>query len=372
MTRDRKTLYIISSLLLVILFVAFFIPANSGKLIASILLVPAAVLVPILIKKRNILSIHSRMVLLLLIVIALLYLMAYYLTGLKFGYYLSNYMSLNLIFKTIIPTSVIIVSIEIIRRVLMAQENKTATVLMYIIGIIADVLITANLSEITSYYRLMDVVGMSLFPAVTGNILYNYLSKKYGFKPVVAYRLIICLVPLFIERASAIPEAMLVLVNVLLPLIVYAFISSLYDKKKKYALDKKSKWRFVGYGAVIAVMISIVMLISGQFKYSAIVIGSESMTGEVNKGDVVLYERYDDQIIVEGQIIVFKKDNTTIIHRVVEIDVVNGQNRYYTKGDANELRDTGYITDSNIIGVTSIKLSYLGYPTLWIRDLFNK
>ena len=119
-------------------------------------------------------------------------------------------------------------------------------------------------------------------------------------------------------------------------------------------------------------MISIVMLISGQFKYSAIVIATESMTGEINKGDLVLYERYDDQIIVEGQVIVFKKDKSTIIHRVVEIDVVNGQTRYYTKGDANELRDAGYITDSSIIGVTNIKLSYLGYPTLWIRDLFKK
>lgn len=372
MTRDRKVLYIISSLILVVLLAAFLIPANSGRLVAATLLLPAAVLVPILIKKRNILSIHSKMVLLLLIVIALLYLMAYYLTGLKYGYYLSDYVYIGFILKTIIPTSVIIVSIEIIRRVLMAQENKTATVLMYIIGIIADVLITANLSEIKSYYTLMDVVGMSLFPAVTGNILYNYLSRKYGFKPTVTYRLIITVVPLFIEKASALPEVILVFAKVILPLLIYLFISSLYDKKKRYALEKKSKFRFVGHGVIIAVMISIVMLISGQFKYSAIVIATESMTGEINKGDLVLYERYDDQIIVEGQVIVFKKDKSTIIHRVVEIDVVNGQTRYYTKGDANELRDAGYITDSSIIGVTNIKLSYLGYPTLWIRDLFKK
>ena len=38
----------------------------------------------------------------LLIVIALLYLMAYYLTGLKYGYYLSDYVYLGFILKTIL------------------------------------------------------------------------------------------------------------------------------------------------------------------------------------------------------------------------------------------------------------------------------
>lgn len=372
MTRDRKMLYIISSLILVVLFAAFFIPANSGRLVAATLLLPAAVLVPILIKKRNILSIHSKMVLLLLIVIALLYLMAYYLTGLKFGFYKQYYLNLSFMFRTFIPTSMIIIAIEIIRRVLVAQENKTSNVLMYLIGIVADVLITSNLQGIISFNKFMDVIGLALLPAITCNLLYNYLSRKYGLKTTLTYRLIITLVPYFIAYSPALNDAIESLVKVVLPLIVYVFISSLYDKKKKYALEKKSKLRYVGYGAVIAIMISIVMLISGQFKYSLIVCGSNSMYGEINKGDIVFYERCDDQIINEGQVIIFKKDNSTIIHRVVDIEVVNGQTRYYTKGDNNESMDSGYITKSNIIGITNYKFSYIGYPTLWLRELFNK
>lgn len=371
MTRDRKMLYIISSLILVVLFVAFLIPANSGRLVAATLLLPAAVLVPILIKKRNILSIHSKMVLLLLIVIALLYLMAYYLTGLKFGFYRYYYLTFSLFYRIILPTSLIIVSIEIIRRVLMAQENKTSTILIYLIGVVADVLITSNLKGINSFNNFMDVVGMALFPAITSNLLYNYLSKKYGLKSTLFYRLLISITPYFISYTPLLNDAIESLAKTILPLIIYLFVSGLYDKKKKYALEKKSKFRFVGYGAVIAIMISIVMLISGQFRYSAIVVGSESMTGEINKGDVVMYERFENQIIQEGQVIIFKVDKTTIIHRVVDIEVVNGQVRYYTKGDANENVDPGYITNSNIVGVTTFKIAYIGYPTIWIRDIFN-
>jgi len=101
-----------------------------------------------------------------------------------------------------------------------------------------------------------------------------------------------------------------------------------------------------------------------------LVIGSESMTGEYNKGDAVLYEDYDDQTVKVGDVLVFKKGNSRIIHRVVEIERINGQNRYYTKGDANEDRDSGYITDESIIGVANVKIPYLGYPTIWLRDLF--
>ena len=372
MTRDRKVLYIISSLILVVLFAAFLIPANSGRLVAATLLLPAAVLVPILIKKRNILSIHSKMVLLLLIVIALLYLMAYYLTGLKFGFYKDHYLNFDFIFRILIPTSMIIIAIEIIRRVLMAQENKTSIVLMYLIGIVADVLLTSNLQGIQSFNKFMDVIGLALLPAITCNLLYNYLSRKYGLKTTLMYRLIITLIPFIISYSPALNDAIESLVKVVLPLLIYLFISSLYDKKKKYALEKKSKLRFVGYGAVIAIMISIVMLISGQFRYSLIVCGSNSMHGEINKGDIVLYERYNNQIINEGEVIIFKNDRSTIIHRVVDIEVVNGQTRYYTKGDNNESMDSGYITKSNIIGVTNYKFSYIGYPTIWLRELFNK
>jgi signal peptidase len=85
-----------------------------------------------------------------------------------------------------------------------------------------------------------------------------------------------------------------------------------------------------------------------------------------------LFERYEDQLIIEGQVIVFEKYNTMIVHRVVDIEIINGNTRYYTKGDANEDLDLGYITDGEIVGLVNLKLPYFGYPTLWVRSLFNR
>ena len=61
-----------------------------------------------------------------------------------------------------------------------------------------------------------------------------------------------------------------------------------------------------------------------------------------------------------------------IVHRIVEIEIINGTAYYYTKGDANEDRDAGYITSANIVGTVNYKLPAFGYPTLWIRSLFKR
>ena len=114
------------------------------------------------------------------------------------------------------------------------------------------------------------------------------------------------------------------------------------------------------------------MLVSNQFYYGAYVVATDSMTGELNRGDVAIYESYEDQLITEGQVIVFEKNNSIVIHRVVDIEIINGGARYYTKGDVNDDNDDGFITGSDIVGLVNVKLPYFGYPTLWIRSLFMR
>ena len=64
---------------------------ESGRIIAAILLLPAAAIISILIKKREIPSIHKRQVLLVTTAIALVCVMIYFLSGIKFGFYKNPY-----------------------------------------------------------------------------------------------------------------------------------------------------------------------------------------------------------------------------------------------------------------------------------------
>lgn len=375
---DKKIIHIISISVLAALLLALLLPlGESGRIIAAILLLPAAVFTPIFIKKRNILSINRNQVLLIVTATALVYVMIYYLTGFGFGFVKNPYhLTVGNFFKFFLPIAVIIASTEVIRFVMMAQKSKIARILCYFSGVVAEILICSNLPSVTSFNRFMELVAGAIFPALISNLLYNYLSERYGMYPCIAFRSIITLHAYLFPISSGISDSIVHLFNLLLPIALYFFIDALYEKRRKFALQNTSRfWRVASKAltaVVVVIMIGTVMLVSNQFRYGSLVIATESMTGELNKGDVVIFESFENQSVKEGQVIVFEKNGSMIVHRVVDIKIINGIARYYTKGDANEHNDSGFITDDNIVGIANHKLPLFGYPTLWMRSLFKR
>ncbi len=375
---DRKKLYIISSATLVALLIALLVPSDSGRMLAALLLLPAVIITVFFIKKRLARSIYSNAVLMIVGTVALLYVVLYYLSGLYFGFVKTPYIfNQDIFFRFILPIAIIIVSTEIIRYVLCVQKNTFTLILAYLIGVLADILIESNISDITTFSAFMSVIGLTLLPSLLYNLLYNYLCARYGFMPSLVYRMITVWVFYLIPYGSAVSDAIVSLANMLIPIGIYYFIYSLYGKKQQKAIKEGILFsrilsKLVTAAAVI-IMLCAVMLVSNQFSWGTLVIATPSMSGEINQGDAVIYKEYEnDRSIEVGQILVFEKDNSTIVHRVVDIEIINGQERYITKGDANEDEDLGYITDANIVGVVEAKVSLIGYPTLWLRGLFKK
>ena len=70
-------------------------------------------------------------------------------------------------------------------------------------------------------------------------------------------------------------------------------------------------------------------------------------------------------------IIVFLEDNKDVIHRIIDIKRIDGENRYFTKGDYNENKDSGYRTDDLVEGRFLVRIPYVGWPNIWFRRLFN-
>ena len=95
------------------------------------------------------------------------------------------------------------------------------------------------------------------------------------------------------------------------------------------------------------------------------------MTGTINKGDAIIYERYDGEDIKQGQVIMFENNKMRIIHRAVKISNIDGEIRITTKGDANKDEDEGYRTKKDIRALVKLRIKYIGKPTIWINDLFK-
>ena len=371
---DRKVLHIITSVSTAVLLLAMILPGeHSGRYVSAILLLLLALGTFFFVKKRSVLSINKKEVLLVTAVFGAVYLIVYYLTGLEFGFVKNIYsLSLANFFRFIVPVAVIIVASEVMRYVVCAQNSKIAEVLCYISCVLAEMLIYGNIHYIDSFNRFMEFVGLTFFPAIIANLLYNYISKRYGMAPNIVYRLVTTLYLYLIPIVPRMADSLFAIYNLVFPLLMYAFIDFLYEKKRRLALGKKSKFSVPLTIAASVVVVAFVMLISNQFRFGTLVIATPSMTGELNVGDAAIFERYETQPIEVGQVIVFEKNDAMVVHRVVDIQTVNGTTRYFTKGDANEDMDAGFIYRSDIVGVVNYKVPYVGYPTLWLRSLFKR
>jgi signal peptidase I len=94
---------------------------------------------------------------------------------------------------------------------------------------------------------------------------------------------------------------------------------------------------------------------------------SESMEPTLYRGDLVIVRAVDTRTLMVGDIIIFKSftgSSTPIVHRIMQIQNVSGELRFYTKGDNNAGPDTLYRLASDILAKVVGSVRYLGFITL--------
>lgn len=372
MKKAKLSNYIYEIILMVIFFFALFVSKIFTKVVLAIILVIYTIIICRFTKKRKTKSIHYKQVTMLMILLGIAYLIAFYLMGLYFGYYKSTYsFGIKVIFEYIIPLTAIIISTEIIRNIFIAKEDKISKILLFISMVILDIILYSNVYAITEFNGFLSMVGFTLFPSISCNLLYNYISDRHGYMPVIAFRIITILYAYIIPIIPDIYMFFRCFLRILYPYLIYLVLEKTYSRSNfQQAYQNKAKRNFE---MLLCVFVSVIfiMLISCKFKYGILVIGSGSMTGTINKGDAIIYEAYTNQEIAEGDIIIFNKDGMQVVHRVIDIRLVNGEYRYYTKGDYNQEPDDGHAIESQIVGLVKFKIKYIGYPTLWLRDMFS-
>jgi len=99
---------------------------------------------------------------------------------------------------------------------------------------------------------------------------------------------------------------------------------------------------------------------------------SDSMKPTINRYDLLIVRGVDPWELEVGDIIVFNApwSRYPVVHRIVRIEVEGGELRFYTKGDAVPMEDSGYRKASDIYGkvVYRIGLRPLGWLLLKLKD----
>ena len=251
------------------------------------------------------------------------------------------------------------------------EENKFLSIITLILFIFMDVTEAIYYGNFNSSYNVFIFIALSLLPALSSNIMCNYITKKTGCKPLILYLLITKLYAYLLPIIPNPSEYLTAIINLILPVLLGYKIHNFLEKDKDTYIDRDyNKKRVKSLVLPIVLTLIIVYFTSGYFKYYALAIASGSMSPKIKKGDIVIVEKIKDkyQEIKEKDIIAYEYNGTIIVHRVEKIINLNGIYYFYTKGDANNSLDNYSIDQSMIIGVVRMNIPYIGWPTVWLNE----
>ena len=131
----------------------------------------------------------------------------------------------------------------------------------------------------------------------------------------------------------------------------------------------KKIWDVASTVLVALVVVCAVFLMGSRvLGYKCYNVISPSMEPEYMVGDLIYVKAVDPATIKERDVITFIVNEDLVVgtHRVVRVDAEN--QRFYTKGDANDVEDGEPVHFNNVIGVPQFSIPKLGYVSDFIQN----
>lgn len=312
-----------------------------------------------------------------ILIMLLIFFLLFYLSGLFLSFTkVGNYYTLHNIITFIVPIILTICIKEFLRyQVLTKSEgSKLLNIASCILFIFIDITTTIYYTDFSSKHSIFIFLALTLLPAISTNISCSYIVKKTGYKPVLMYSLIMNLYMYLLPIIPNPNEYITSLIRFLLPVLVAYRIYVFYKKDSEEEEEevKNSKTgKYITLFISSMVVIFLVYITSGYFKYWAVAIISGSMHPTIDRGDVVIIEKINKDYtrLKEGQVIAYKYNGIIVVHRLVKILKIDDTYYFYSKGDANKDIDNYQIEEDMIIGVVNLKVPYIGYPTVWLNTM---
>ena len=300
-----------------------------------------------------------------------------YAAGLVVGF-LKNAYSLN--FASIIDNTfapiVIIICTELFRYVLISgnKNNKIMTVLTTVVVILFELALNVkgiDPSDLTGTFKTTTAL---ILPIISKNLVLSYLSYKVGFKPGLAYRLIMDIYVYIMPIIPDLGDYLNSMIGIGLPFILYIYTSRALNEYYNGIEREYRKETFkIADIPVVAFIVVLVCLVSGFFPYYLIGVGSGSMYPKIKKGDAVIIHKIKSaKELKVGQVIAFKSGNKVYVHRLIQIEKKDNKVYYRTKGDANNTPDYMDLTIKDVKGIVKFDVAYIAYPSVYLSEFMSK
>ena len=314
------------------------------------------------------------------IIAVILYLIVYFLSGLLFGYQYSPYShEIGKILVNIWSYIPAFICQEYVRSILVNYTSRKKYILAVVT--VLFVAVELNYTEMDKNFSNMqtsfEYISSVLIPSVVKNSLFTYIATIAGFIPNIIYRSVIQIVFFITPIFPNLDWFGTALFEIITPSIVYFYMNYAQIKVEENVSRRRiNRDNPLNILPVYAILIMFVGFVLGLFKNEPVAIVSNSMVPAFSRGDVVVVRKLDvDETdkLKEGDVLQYEADGRYIVHRIVKIkEDDNGAFTFITKGDNNNAPDVNPVTESQIRGVVKYVIPKIGYPSVWLNDMFSK
>lgn len=375
MKKSYKKMLIFQLIIFVIFFLNSFVSNILGSYNIVLFLLLSLVLFKFVFgfeKDRHVYTkdIIFEVVIMLLIYFIFLYLLGIFIDFARTGDYYNWYG-----LKTfILPLILTIVLKEFLRYMMLkkSEGSKLLLILTVILFIFLDITDNIFYGKFDTSYNIFMFTALSLIPAISNNIVFSYISKKVGYKPIILYLLIVELYAYLLPIIPDLNEYLTAIAGLILPIVFGFRVHSFFEREKDEYVERDYKKNGIG-GLIVPGILTIIIVYftSGYFKYHAMAIASGSMSPKINKGDVVIVEKIDSNYerLQEGMIIAFEHSGVVVVHRIIDIVDDGKEKIFYTKGDNNGSKDNYPVYENMIVGIVNLHIPFVGLPTVWLNEM---
>ncbi len=375
MKKESQRILLVEILLILVSFVQFFIIRRFSLWIYLIPILAIAIFSYFFIGLPKRAERGSKDVLLVLIIGCISYYLLIYFIGFFSGFLITGYGHTPLtLFQNIFPHLVFIILIEYIRSMVVKKGkfDKKIIILSVFAFFCVDVALKFSLLQVDSREAVLKVILNAIIPTLIKTALLTYITYTTEAKNSIVYHCLmelpVYIIPIFPDLGDYISNIFLIVQPMLMIVFIYKI---LYDKREKIENSRRTvkfnKYQRILQAFLVLLLVVVVVLVSGVGRYVALAIGSESMTGTIDKGDVIVIDKKDKNYKV-GAIIAFEYDGRVLVHRIMEINETEKEVSYQTKGDYNKDKDAWVVKPETIIGVVKFRLWGIGWPTVKLSE----
>lgn len=147
------------------------------------------------------------------------------------------------------------------------------------------------------------------------------------------------------------------------------------DKISNKIKNKKIAKKAVKYIVLVTLIILFIINLILSFEENTHIFGiymfnivSESMEPTFYKDDLVIVKKCKMQELQKGDIITFKQDDRTISHRMIAITQEDGEFKFITKGDNNDILDKEKVEMKDVYGKVLFSVKKIGKFIHYIQN----